>query len=105
MAVVNNNLSSSEMGLELGGAGVVEENYSGSSVAIRAAAETVIDAANALPLQVHVVDLDNTSAGSTKLTVLQVGTIFMWVEGGNMRIKQSLPAAATQGDSLGTISA
>lgn len=105
MAVVNNNLSSAEMGLELGGAGVVEANYSGSSVAIRAAAETAIDTANALPLQVHLVDLDNTSAGSTKLTVIQIGTVYFWVEGTQLRAKQSLPSGSGGGKDLGTIPA
>ena len=105
MAVVNNNLSSAEMGLELGGAGVVEANYSGSSVAIRAAAETAIDTANALPLQVHLVDLDNTSAGSTKLTVIQIGTVYLWVEGTKLRAKQSLPSGSGGGLDVGTIPA
>ena len=105
MAVVNNNLSSSEMGLELGGAGVVEVNYSGKSAAIRAAAETAIDTANALPLQVHVVDLDDTSAGSTKLTVIQIGTVYLWVEGVTLRAKQSLPSGSGGGLSIGTIPA
>ena len=104
MAELNIALKKAEMRMVKAGAGQAEESYAANPgdlsaadlVTKKANVAATVDAANALPIQVHVVDQNSGSAAGVRLTVSQIGELFFYKGGDDkLYVKQSLPDATS----------
>jgi len=111
MAKLDIALKKAEMKLTKAGAGQAEESYTNNPGDLSAAdlvtkksnVATTIDAANATNIQVHVVDQNTGSATGARLTVIQIGNIYLYLGTDNkLYAKRSLPdvTATTGGGGL-----
>tara|TARA_Y100000310_G_C20443440_1_gene697202 strand:+ start:345 stop:716 length:372 start_codon:yes stop_codon:yes gene_type:complete len=112
MAELNIALKKAEMRMVKAGAGQAEESYAANPgdlsaanlVTKKANVAATVDAANALPIQVHVVDQNSGSAAAARIIVTQIGQIFIYIGADNkLYVKRSLPSSTSNSGGGGLI--